>query len=764
MRNTYTNQPSRMLIALVSLASLSACGGGSDLDPTQPAQSAPAVTAAAVQTSAPATDAAPVPPADSTVTASASTESAKQGSRAGMLLTPTTLTPTSPTTTTGTVVTDVQFESTGSGTQTGAPVTFGQVFVQGAVPLTSTLSGKLANGTMVPLQLDVKAKHADGSVRHAVISAVLPSLTAGTPQVMQLVTASPYAASTGATPSALLSSGFTASAHLTLAGKAYSVSADTLLKDGKFTNWLAGPIVNEWHVMSPLKAADGSSHPHLTARIAIRSYTGSKKTRVDFTIENNWAHEPSPQNFLYNTQLVVGGQTVYTKTDLNHYHHARWRKLAWWGGEPQVHVKHNGAYMMQTRAVPNYDQTIVFPDSVFTSYMTTYTGTRTEPMGVGLALFGMGAAGGRQDIGILPGWTVTYLMSQDKRAKHVTMGTADLAGSWPIHYRNKATDRPISLVDYPYLTILGGSAGTLNKATGQLEAFPSCPKTLCTVKNSPDTSHQPSFAFVPYIVSGDYYYLEELQFWAMYNTFVSNPSYREHGKGLVKPDQVRGQAWTLRTLAQAAWISPDTDPLKAHFEYFMGTNLDWFNANYTNGVGVYANSLGIITNGYAVTYKSGLGIGPWMDDFFTSAIGYASEMGFTKATPLLAYKAKFPVDRMTAPGSCWLDGAAYSMQVRDTTTGPFYKTFAEVYKATHTAEVNAMECNSAAMAAAFGVKIGEMPGYSGTTTGYPSNLQPALAYSANVPGLDGKTAWSKFMARTVKPNYSKGPQFAIVPR
>ncbi|MBZ2206081.1 hypothetical protein I4X03_002275 [Massilia sp. R798] len=636
--------------------------------------------------------------------------------------------------------------------------------MQGAVPLTSTLSGKLANGTMVPLQLDVKARHADGSARHAVISAVLPSLTAGQPQVMSLVTAAPYAASTGATPAALLSSGFTAAAHLTLAGKAYSVSAETLLKDGKFTNWLAGPIVNEWHVTAPMKAADGTSHPHLTARIAIRSYTGSKKTRVDFTIENNWAHEPEPQNFLYDARLVVGGQTVYTKDALNHFHHARWRKLAWWGGEPQVDVKHNGAYMMQTRAVPNYDQTIVYPESAFTAYMTTYTGTRTEPMGVGLALFGMGAAGGRQDIGILPGWTVTYLMSQDKRAKYVTMGTADLAGSWPIHYRNKATDRPVSLIDFPYLTILGGSAGTLNKATGKLEAFPSCPKSLCTVKNTPDTSHQPSFAYVPYIVSGDYYYLEELQFWAMYSTFVSNPSYREHGKGLVKSDQVRGQAWTLRTLAQAAWISPDTDPLKAHFEYFMGTNLDWFNENYTNGNGAFANTLGVITNGYAVTYKSGLGIGPWMDDFFTSAIGYASEMGFTKATPLLAYKSKFPVDRMTAAGSCWQDGAAYSMQIRDTTTGPFYSTFAQVYKATHTPEVNAMVCNSPAMATALKVKVGEMPGYSGVTTGYPSNMQPALAYAANVPGLEGKTAWAKFMARTVKPNYSKGPQFAIVPR
>ena len=761
MRNTYTNQPSRMLIALIGLTSLSACGGGSDTAP-QSVQTAPVSTAATVQTTAPTTDAAPATSAPAADAAPA-TEVSTQGSRAGMLLTPTTLTPTTTTATPGTVVTDIKFESTGTVTQTGAPVTFGQVFVQGAVPLTSTLSGKLADGTMVPLQLDVKAKHADGSVRHAVISAVLPTLAAGQPQVMSLVTAAPYAATTGTTPAAILSAGFSAAANITLAGKAYSVSAETLLKDGKFTNWLAGPIVNEWHVTSPLKAADGSTHPHLTARFAIRSYTGSKKTRVDFTIENNWAYQPAPQNFTYDAQLVVGGQPVYTQAALTHFHHARWRKVFWWGGEPLVHVKHNGAYMMQTRAVPNYDKSIVFADSTINTLMTAYTGTRTEPMGVGAALFGMAAAGGRQDIGILPGWAVTYLLTQDKRAKHVTMGTADLAGSWPMHYRNQTTDRPVSLIDFPYMTLLGGRAGTKNKATGLLEAFPLCAGSgLCESKNRPDTAHQPSFAYVPYLVTGDYYYLEEMQFWAMYSTFISNPSYREHGKGLVKWDQVRGQAWTLRTLAQAAYISPDADPLKAHFEYFLNTNLDWFNENYTNSA--TGNKLGVIVNGYAVTYKGGLGVAPWMDDFFTAAVGYASELGFAKATPLLAYKAKFPVERMTGAGVCWQDGAAYSLQIRDTTTGPFYSTAAEAYKASHTAEINAMVCNSQAMATALGVKIGEMPGYSGVTTGYPSNMQPALAFAANVATLDGQNAWAKFMARTVKPNYSKGPQFAIVPR
>jgi hypothetical protein len=43
-------------------------------------------------------------------------------------------------------------------------------------------------------------------------------------------------------------------------------------------------------------------------------------------------------------------------------------------------------------------------------------------------------------------------------------------------------------------------------------------------------------------------------------------------------------------------------------------------------------------------------------------------------------------------------------------------------------------------------------------------MQPALAYSADAGGADGQRAWTVFMGRSVKPNYSSEPQFAIVPR
>ncbi|MDT1823612.1 hypothetical protein FPK54_30360, partial [Acinetobacter baumannii] len=72
--------------------------------------------------------------------------------------------------------------------------------------------------------------------------------------------------------------------------------------------------------------------PHLTARFAIRWYESVRKARVDVIVENNWAYEAAPQNFTYDAQVKVGGQPVYNQAGLVHAHHARWRKLFWYGG------------------------------------------------------------------------------------------------------------------------------------------------------------------------------------------------------------------------------------------------------------------------------------------------------------------------------------------------------------------------------------------------------------------------------------------------
>lgn len=647
------------------------------------------------------------------------------------------------------------------------PLTFGQVFAPGVLARDKKLQGVSASGASVPLQVDVKALHPDGSVRHAVVSSVLPRPEKGKPLALGIVEKPSSLLSEigdalgGALPNlATLGSGATVS--LSLEGKRYTASLDRLAALRPAT-WLAGPVASEWHVEAPLRTAAGEVHPHLNVRFALRAYDGSLRARIDVTVENNWAYEPAPRNFTYDAEIALTGVPVYTKAGLTHYHHARWRKVFWAGGDPGVEVRASMQDLMASGAVPNYDPAVLVAESALAGLDARWQGPRTEPMGTGEALPAMPTTGGRPDIGLLPAWTAMYILSSDARARKVMLGTADLAGSYSAHYRDKRTGRPVSLLDYPYMTIVGTAGDTRNPATGKREAFPPCAAAnACATPNTHDISHQPSLAYVPYLLTGDYYYLEELQFWAMYDVFASNPGYRENRKGLLSPEQVRGQAWGLRTLAHAAYITPDSDPLKQDFLQILDSNLDWYNATYSGNP--QANRLGAIVNGYALAYNEGTGLAPWMDDFFTSAVGHILELGFTKAQPLLAWKAKFPVERMVGTGACWIRGAIYAMKVRDSPTSPLYDTIAQAYAASHTPEFLALPCGGPEMAAALKLAVGEMTGYSRSEAGFPSNMQPALAYAVGTAGDNGRAAWQRFMARSVKPDYALGPQFAIVPR
>nr|WP_233170712.1 hypothetical protein [Herbaspirillum sp. ASV7] len=664
----------------------------------------------------------------------------------------------------------VRLENPGQTAQSAVPVTFGQVFAAGDLPAGSRLLARTEDGQELPLQVDIKARHPDGSVRHALLSTILPVLPAGKTQTLALQ-AGPAGASSSATPARhtpaeLLAGDFDAVVRVMLDGQVYTAAARPALASGRYRSWIDGPLVSEWLVNAPLLDPHGKAHPHLQVRYAIRDYADGRGTRVDVTVENDWAYEPGPRNYTYDVLVDIAGQNVYSKLALTQYHHTRWRKVFWRGTVPQVNVRSDTSYLIASRAVPNYDRHTFVSEWTLRDMGLAWHGPKTEPMATGLANPGMPTTGGRPDIGLIPAWGVTWLLSMDRRARDATLGTADLAGSWSIHYRDQKTDRPISVENYPYMTLLGHAGDTINPRTKKSEAFPDC--LDCSNPNVADSAHMPAFNYLPYLLTGDYYQLEELQFWAMWCVFKTNPGYRGNIQGLIHRAQVRDQAWSLRNIAEAAYITPDDDVLKPQLLRLVENNLQWYNANYTNNPG--ANRLGINVDN-AIEYNNKLGIAPWMDDFFTSAVGRLAELGFERALPLLRYKAGFPIARMTQENFCWIFGAAYSINVRATPEGPLYTDLGQAYLPSLRAsygeraeDISRLPCASPAMAQALKLRSGEMTGYAAETTGFPANMQPALAYSVD-SGRDGaQQAWEVFSRRSVKPDYGPGPQFAIVPR
>ncbi|MCZ2250021.1 MAG: hypothetical protein LC111_14780 [Bacteroidia bacterium] len=648
---------------------------------------------------------------------------------------------------------------TSGAVQAEAYATFGQAFRRGDVPKGATLVAHTSAGDVVPLQVDAKATFADGSLRHAVLTAKVANLSAGASVALDLITAATSGAPTPIKLSTLAGTDFDAEVRLTLPDGTYTASVKPLLGSGG-SPWLEGPLATEAAFSVPLESAEGKVHPHLHARFNVRMYAGAKSARVDFIVENDWAYAVGPRNYTYDAALWVGGKPVYTKEDLVHTVRARWRQTLEWGANPALFVAEDPAYLMATGAVPNYDPAVIADPGILEGYEAL---APWEPMTVGLANPYMPSTGGRPDIGILPGWAVLHLISMDPRAAKANLITAEGSASWPIHFRDEATDLPVSLDDHPYMSILANPGDMVNPETKVSDQFPACGGD-CASAFSPDTAHAPSFVYLPYLLTGDRYYLEELQFWANYHMLQSNPWYRGTDKGLVRSNQVRGQAWSLRALADAAAFTPDADPLKSYFVKRVGYNLEDYGEQYLNG-GQQQNALGAILD-HAIIYRDGRGLAAWQDDFFTSAVGHLVELGFDDAKPLLTYKSTMPVGRMVGDGFCWITASSYEFIVRDSSTAPLYTTFAEVYTHSAMPEILGLSCNSPEMAAALNLKVGEMMGYASSADGFPSNLQPALAMAVDAGAPGAADAWKLFAGRPVQPtkDYGVSPQFAIVPR
>jgi hypothetical protein len=682
------------------------------------------------------------------------------------------------------------------------PFTFGQVFVKGDLLATQKLAGKLSNNSLIPLQIDVKATHSDGSVRHAVISGIAPSVPTGAPQTIQIVKAILSGSVPAApTPSTLINAGLDTTIYITQNCVTYSVSLASLVSSTTPTTWLSGAVANEWMVAGPLKSETGAAHPHLTAHFAVRAYPGQSKARVDVTIENNWTFVANAQNQTYDVQIIVGGQTVYTKSALTHYHHARWRKLFWWGNEPQINIQHNIPYLISTKAVPNYDQTIVISQSGLSTMYSNWQASNTEPMGAtsggpGIVRSDMHSAGGRSDIGILPQWAVMYLLSMDKRAKAVTLSVGDQAGSWPIHYRDENTGYPVRL-DNPVNQNI--SVHPNAASLGPLPV-PRCfnnddqlnpQNSVCYTHGiQPDAAHEPSMAYIPYLVTGDYYYLEELQFWAAWNPLETGAGIRALDQGLTNWQQLRGQAWSLRTMGQVAYITPDTHYLKAYLTQQLNYSISFYDTTFVVG---NPNPLGAIDGSGANSFPVGTAIQPWQDDFFTATLGHLNELGFTSVQNLLAWKSKFQIGRMDTANSgyCWIDATTQALIIRPVSPGPTYNTLSQAYIATFSntdASINAIRnsnddvsigvgayagtpylnyaCASQQQADWRGFALNQMTGFANAPFGTPAILGAALAMLADssLAYPNAQTAWNQYLARSLKPDFSSEPEWALVPR
>jgi len=403
--------------------------------------------------------------------------------------------------------------------------------------------------------------------------------------------------------------------------------------------WLDGDVVREiWRIANLHDDASGARHSDIQVKFAVRQYSGVKSSRVSLLVENANATSQNAKDRYFDLYFSIDGESRLVERAAVQYRHSRWHRSWWTGSRGDTFLAYDGAMLRRSRLVPNYMDISVSPKTldqfgrqladIDVSLMSPGTITQYMPM-----------TGGRADLGILPVWAAAHLLSQDLRALKLTLANGDAAGTAPVHYIDWRSGLPYR-IDQNEKAVAPRWWFVGHGSFPPLRGGPN-PWTI-------DVAHQPSLSFYPYLLTGDLFHLEELHYWTNWNALSQPPNKRDGRSGLLYHEQVRGQAWALRTLIQAALITPDSHQLKRYFLGQLEANLNWYADEYAENRRKLPGPhrwIDPLNNGMTA---------PWQHDFFATVVGMAANNGYSRAKELLHWMAGFGVDRWlrTNEGYC----------------------------------------------------------------------------------------------------------------
>ena len=414
--------------------------------------------------------------------------------------------------------------------------------------------------------------------------------------------------------------------------------------------------------------------------------------RVEVVFELGACFSGAPTNLgAYNVKIYRSGVLLADIGVPAHYWFSRWR----WQSAPRP-VKADIASLITQGLLPPYDRSAITGGTtqvctttnagrpgggVTTCTTSTLTATvsSTAPalissvftytvMGLAGIRPYMPDTGERDDIGLVTESQAQYICTGSQTALDQLRAQGQGAGTCPWHLRDENTNAPINYRTYPDASWYTQSVSN-----------PYISQTISPV--TLDAAHMPALAYVPYLLTGDPYHLEDLQFMANWCWGSLPPKYRP------TIAQSRQFAWYLRSLAQCARVTPATVPSwllpRTYWVGFLDQNRTFLEANYVNSpdpVKAVFRSTGDITaaRDEGATAPGGSWVDPWQEEFLASVIGWIVSMGFPEWRTAFDWKIGSTLAR-TGTTSGWVRARAtpYRMILRDTATSPVARSWAE---------------------------------------------------------------------------------------
>ncbi|WP_291299256.1 hypothetical protein [Elioraea sp.] len=581
----------------------------------------------------------------------------------------------------------------GSGASAGTVVTFGQVFRKGDLPRGASLTARRATAQALPVQADVKTRHADGSARFAVVCLAAPALRSG--ERLGVVLGRGAAAEAAPLDIVAAATGRSAIVEITPVGGGEAWQTDLLLRlqDAIVLHrgeapWQSGPLAVEGRVRLKVPAAalgPDAAEMRLVADVALRS-DGTLRCAV--WLRNDIAMTRSGGAAHYRMRLLLDGRLVLESDEVRQFQYQAWgrtRGVARGGREVAApFVRHDARYLGETGAVPRYDIAVGVEEALLARMAAAMAHRDWQaPMHPrGITQY-MPQTGGRGDIGPATVWQAAWLVSGDPRAAAHAIGQAEAAGAVPWHFWDDANNTWLGTAKYPRLwTDPRGGTGRPGdaRATGLTQQRPGRDVTGWT----PDQAHTPDLSSVPYMLTGERWMLDNLQAQASAAVMGTFPETRFDGGGIVvNGQQVRASAWNLRQVENAAWLSPDGSAEQAYFETVSQKNWDWL----ISQVPAWTAQQGEV-HGWVPGLNSDGTLRPWQQDYFASITILMTQRGRPEAARFLRWQSNFLLGRFrNEPGGFKQGfGVGYTIAMAPPNNprgAPVFQTWAHVAEATN---------------------------------------------------------------------------------
>jgi hypothetical protein len=498
------------------------------------------------------------------------------------------------------------FTNNSGGTITSFPLQQGRPFAQGEIPDYPQI---LVDGTPVTTQAHVEQRWPDDSVKHAVMFCIIATVADGASVTLSYQNQATGNTTGGLSAATVLASwDFDATMDLVYDEVTKSSSARTMLAAGHYTTNYSGTVATQFIIADHSAAATYDygfgAYEEMRPIFHATFWPSTGQTKIRFI--NELANTTQLGSVTVDTITLKIGQaspeTVFTQeTPITQNMASRWTRPIesggyWKGGTPteEYTLNHNVHYLGKTKMLPAWDPAVSMTESAIAAKYSGYVASNRELYNAIASNYVMcwykvwDDGAGRDDLGLYSGQSTYQLLTGgDRRMRKLALGSADIFAAFPVHFRegqyarsrpfdrNGSTDaggKILSINTRPTLYLWYGTNGNGVTVAGDKFAIidGSSATTMSRQSYAPDNSHAPDPFTVNYLITGDFWYLEECWFLASYLVAYLSPTTQRgplgwYG-GCQDSNEPRDQAWPMRQRFHAWSITPERfDDEKTYF-------------------------------------------------------------------------------------------------------------------------------------------------------------------------------------------------------